>query len=87
MHSASVGGKCGFNSRHGHLMDTKQETLENIGKLVDKINTLKVTLEDELTMLDCNSDEYNALQDYVDALDSAETILGNNINLPGLEWL
>ena len=67
-------------------MDT-QETLETIGELVDKINSLKVQIEDELSMLDCDSDEYNALQEYVDALDSAETELSENIKLPNCNWM
>lgn len=63
-------------------------TLENIGKIVDKINSLKVQLEDELSDLDSDSEEYNALQDYVDALDSAETELSNaEISLPCCNWL
>lgn len=63
------------------------DTLKNIGKIVDKINSLKVQLEDELSELDCDSDEYNALQDYVDALDSAETELSENITLPNCNWM
>ena len=64
------------------------DTLENIGKIVDKINSLKVQLEDELSELDCDSNEYNALQDYVDALDCAETELSDaEINLPCCNWL
>lgn len=64
------------------------DTLENIGKIVDKINSLKVQLEDELSDLDSDSEEYNALQDYVDALDSAETELSvAELNLPYCNWL
>ena len=68
-------------------MDDTQETLETIGKLVDKINSLKVQVEDELSMLDCDSYEYNVLQEYVDALDSAETELSENITLPNCNWM
>lgn len=69
-------------------METTHEILKNIGLIVDKINSLKVQLEDELSEFDCDSYEYNALQDYVDALDSAETELSDaEISLPCCNWL
>lgn len=69
----------------------KQEILENIGGLVDKINTLKVQLEDafhDLEELEYEyndssfySDEHDALKEYLDYLDVAEEQL-YNIKLP-----
>ena len=72
-------------------MYTKNKTLENIGELVDKINTLKVTLEDALDELrdyedehndsSFYSDTYDALKEYLDYLDIAEEQL-YNVKLP-----
>lgn len=69
----------------------KQEILENIGGLVDKINTLKVQLEDAFNDLEewedenndssFYSDEHDALKEYLDYLDIAEEQL-YNIKLP-----
>lgn len=69
----------------------KQESLKNIGGLVDKINTLKVRVEDALDELrdyedECNdssfySDTYYALKEYLDYLDIAEEQL-YNVKLP-----
>lgn len=72
-------------------MDTKQELLENIGGLVDEINTLKVRVEDALDDLRDYEDEHNdssfysdtyyALKEYLDYLDIAENQV-YNIKLP-----
>ena len=69
----------------------KNEILENIGGLVDKINTLKVQLEDasnDLRDLEDEhsdssfySDTYDALKEYLDYLDIAEEQI-YNIKLP-----
>jgi hypothetical protein len=79
-------------------METKQEILKNIGGLVDKINTLKVQLEDafndleELEELEDEhydssfySDEHDALKEYLDYLDIAEEQL-YNVKLPNCSF-
>jgi hypothetical protein len=60
----------------------KNDILHNIGGLIDKINTLKVQLEDQLSDLEdwelennedsFHSDEYEAVRAYLDYIDIAE---------------
>lgn len=72
----------GFDSPGALSMNT----LEYIGGLVDKINSLKTELEDAVSEL-YDSDIECALLNYIDALDIAESELASEIILPNCEWM
>lgn len=61
------------------------DTQKQIATLVDKINSLKCELEDFMSYIEDN-DLQNALQDYIDAIDSAEYDFDNETGLLTELW-
>lgn len=81
---ARPGGLRGFDSLGALSMNN--ETLKNIGEIVDRINSLKTQLEDLVSDLYDSDVEY-ALLNYIDSLDSAESELASEVTLPNCEWM
>ena len=61
------------------------ETQKEIAGLIDKINTLKTELEDAISYLE-DSDLESAVQDYIDAIDTAEYDFDNATGLLTELW-
>lgn len=64
---------------------TKDELTE-AGRIVNEINDLKIQLNDLLEMGDIRGNVHYLLEEYVSAIDTAESDLLANVKLPNCEW-
>lgn len=62
------------------------EELTEAGRIVNEINNLKIALNDLLEMGDIRGNIHYRLEEYVSAIETAESDLLDNVKLPHCEW-
>lgn len=63
-----------------------KEDLTEVGRIVNEINNLKIELNDLLEMGDIRGNIHYLLEEYVSAIETAESDLLANVKLPHCEW-
>lgn len=70
-----------------HINTTmNKEDLTEAGRIVNAINNLKIELNDLLEMGDIRGNVHYQLEEYVFAIETAESALLANVKLPHCEW-
>ena len=63
-----------------------KEDLTEAGRIVNEINNLKIELNDLLEMGNIRGNIHYQLEEYVSAIETAESDLLANVKLPHCEW-
>lgn len=63
-----------------------KEDIKEAGRIVNEINNLKIELNDLLDLGDIRGNIHYLLEEYISAIDTAESDLLDNVKLPHCEW-